>query len=63
MTNTTFVVLRCVILIIKVVISLTSRNKLVIVIEHYCLLIFINYTCSKNFGVPKFSVTKNFGDF
>ena len=33
MTNNTFVVLCCVILIIKHVISLTSRNKLVIVMN------------------------------
>ena len=56
MMSNTFVVLCCVILIIKVVISLTSRNKLVIVMN-------IITHASKNFGVPKFSVTKNFGDY
>ena len=33
MMNNTFVVLCCIILVIKVVISLTSRNKLVIVMN------------------------------
>ena len=57
MTNNTFVVLCC------VIIRLTSRNKLVIVMNIIVYSFSLIPHASKNFGVPKFSVTKNFGDF